>query len=251
MRVVAIVIAGVLVADTIVVLSLGASANTGTLLPAVAGVGLAVWGLVPDAWRSRWHSGWRGVVRKAILVGLSLGAVSFLFAEVLILYPVFVRADANADWVIVLGAGLRGEKPSLTLQRRLERTLTYLQEHPAAKAVLSGGRGPQETITEAEAMYRYLVGRGVPGERLLKEEKASSTIENLRFSVDLIQSTAGKRPGPVAVISSEFHLFRVKLLARRIGPEIEPVAASTPWYLLPNCLIREYFAVVKSVLVDR
>lgn len=122
--------------------------------------------------------------------------------------------DPEAEFVIVLGAGVNGTEPSQSLYERLCAARDYLQAYPDAIAVLSGGQGGGEDISEAECMYRWLVAAGISGDRLRKEEYATSTEENLTFSLALLEDEFGARPQTVAVVSNEYHLLRASLLAR-------------------------------------
>ena len=83
----------------------------------------------------------------------------------------------NLDYIIVLGAHVDGTRMTLALLERARRALLYLEENPGTKAVLSGGKGDGENISEAEAMYRYLTGHGIDGDRLIREEESTSTKE--------------------------------------------------------------------------
>lgn len=125
--------------------------------------------------------------------------------------------DPEAEYVIVLGAGVNGTTPSRSLTDRLLATEEYLQTYPDSIAVLSGGQGDNEDITEAACMYAWLTERGIAPERLLLEDKATNTEENLRFSLALIEEKTGLRPDCAAVISSEYHLARASLLAQNEG----------------------------------
>ena len=95
----------------------------------------------------------------------------------------------NLDYIIVLGAHVDGTRMTLALLERARRALLYLEENPGTKAVLSGGKGDGENISEAEAMYRYLTGHGIDGDRLIREEESTSTKENLEFSCRKIGTT--------------------------------------------------------------
>ena len=95
----------------------------------------------------------------------------------------------NLDYIIVLGAHVDGTRMTLALLERARRALLYLEENPGTKAVLSGGKGDGENISEAEAMYRYLTGHGINGDRLMREEESTSTKENLEFSRRKIGTT--------------------------------------------------------------
>ena len=100
---------------------------------------------------------------------------------------------------------MQGDTPSLTLKKRLDLAYTYLTEHPNAEAVVSGGQGPDEQYTEASVMARYLIDRGIDEERILREEKASDTRENLAFSRALVEPL-GIDTRKVLIITSDFHL---------------------------------------------
>lgn len=126
-------------------------------------------------------------------------------------------AEQEAEYVIVLGAGVNGTVPSESLRERLEAAEDYLTAHPDAVAVLSGGKGGREHISEAECMYRWLTARGIPSARLRKEERSTSTKENLRYSAALIEAECGSLPERIAVISAEYHLCRAAIFAREVG----------------------------------
>ena len=153
--------------------------------------------------------------------------------------------DPGRDYLIVLGAAVYKDQPSLTLIRRLEGALDYLETYPDSVAIVSGGMGPGETVTEAQAMYDWLIAAGVDPARVLTEPKASSTEENLKFSFDIIRSRGDEPAGKVAIVSSAYHLYRAKCLAAKLGvPDAAGVAA--PWgyfFVMLNYFIREAFGV--------
>lgn len=135
--------------------------------------------------------------------------------------------DPKADFVIVLGAGVNGETPSKSLSERLGAAQAYLEQYPDAIAILSGGQGDGENISEALCMYHWLTGRGVAPERLRMEDKAENTEENIRFSLALIEREFGAKPDTAAVVSSSYHLARASLLAKAEGLQMLGVPAST------------------------
>ena len=83
-----------------------------------------------------------------------------------------MKARENLDYIIVLGAHVDGTRMTLALLERTRRALLYLEENPGTRAVLSGGKGDGERISEAEAMYRYLTEHGIDGGRLIREERS-------------------------------------------------------------------------------
>ncbi len=194
------------------------------------------------------------VCRRIFCVGLTVLTVGLCAIEVFVVTQ--GRRDDTAQpaqAVIVLGAGVNGRTPSLSLQTRLDAALAYLEEHPDIPAVLTGGQGYGEEITEAACMYEYLTARGIDGERLLLEERASNTAENFTFSRHLLEEQ-GIHPATdtVAVVTNDFHAARARLIAQKKGYEATiGVGAPIPWlHLEVNYYLREAFAVVKSVLFD-
>ena len=159
----------------------------------------------------------------------------------------------QADAVVVLGAGVNGTQPSLSLRTRLDAALDYLEENPDIPVVLTGSRGYGEEITEAQCMYNYLTSRGVAPERLILEESAVNTAQNFSFSRPLLEE-AGIDPGkdPVAVVTNDFHVYRARLLAVRQGYDYAfGIPARLPWlHLEINYYIREAFALVKTLIFD-
>lgn len=127
--------------------------------------------------------------------------------------------DPSAEFVIVLGAGVNGTAPSQALRERLEAAQRYMEEYPDAILILSGGQGNNENIPEAECMYQWLTERGADPSRLRKEGRATSTEENIAFSLALIEAEFGVQPQEVGVITAEYHLLRASLLAKDAGVE--------------------------------
>lgn len=159
--------------------------------------------------------------------------------------------NTPVDAVIVLGAGVNGEQPSLSLQTRIDVAAEYLLAHPEVPAVLSGGKGNGELISEAEAMRRGLVKLGVEEERLLLEDRSTNTAENFSFSKELLRSEGFESSAVVAVVSNDFHLFRAELIARREGLTPVGIPAKFPWrWLEANYFLREAFALVKTLAFD-
>ena len=149
--------------------------------------------------------------------------------------------DSHAT-AIVLGCEIRGDKPSPMMARRLTVAKTYLEEHPEAKAVLTGGLGEGESYTEAEVMERWLIAEGIDEARLILENKSASTEENIRFAKELMQE---EELGPeVVIVTSDFHLYRGMYIAQHLGLEPSGLASKTSTWLLPTFYMRELAAVV-------
>ena len=157
---------------------------------------------------------WAGRIVTAVL---ALGILVVGVTELVIFRASLGSPEKTAQYVVVLGAKVNKDGPSVSLWDRISAAYTYLEEHPDTIAVLSGGQGTDEPITEAACMYRELVELGIDPKRLLREEEATSTWENLQFSLNLIEETTGSRPTSLGVLSSEYHLFRASLLAKKCG----------------------------------
>lgn len=195
-----------------------------------------------------------GIKKKAFIilrwVICSLAAVGVLFTACIT--GIVVRdmdgdAAVHCDYVIVLGAGLDGEVPSLTLVDRLERAAEYMNSFPECVAIVSGGQGSGETITEALAMERYLLSRGIAPSRIIKEEKARNTNENLKLSAEIINARGG---GSIAIVSSDYHIFRARLLAKAQGIDALMLSARSSLPVLRlNYAVREGFALIKAQIL--
>jgi uncharacterized SAM-binding protein YcdF (DUF218 family) len=175
--------------------------------------------------------------RIMLTVLLVLGCLLFAVGEVPVIRAAGGTPGYDADWLIVLGAGVNGTAPSLSMLNRLSAALAYLDAHPDCRAVLSGGQGDGEDITEAEAMYRWLTAQGVAPERLVKETRSTRTQENLEYSLPLIPDALNAR---IAVCSSEYHLYRAQYLGKAMGYDLGAVPARTSLPVLrANYFIRE------------
>ena len=190
-------------------------------------------------------------LRRLIYVFLILGILAASITEGFIVSAAHPDSQPACDYIIVLGAGVNGSKPSLSLQERIQAAYAYLTAHPNTIAVLSGGQGSGEDITEAACMYGELTAMGINGSRLLLEEKSSSTMENLTFTMELLQAQSGSRPARVGIVSSEYHLFRAGLFAKALGVESVGIPAKTTWVSLRlNYYLREVAAVWKYLVFD-
>ena len=169
----------------------------------------------------------------ALIAALLLGFSLFTVLETMVVRGSFAdESDAPVSAVIVLGAGVNGETPSLTLRTRIDAAAAYLEEHPDVPVVLSGGQGPGEAITEA------LVRRGVDESRLYPEERSTSTQENLRYSRAILEELGVDPAQRVAIVTSDFHLCRARLMW---GGDTAAVPAHLPSALYFQCLTVNYF----------
>ncbi len=183
------------------------------------------------------------------------GVTFFFLASLLIVEGLVYRAgseavNANGQFLIVLGAAVLGDQPSVTLRGRLEKAVQYLEAHPTATAVVSGGLGRGKQYTEAEVMRRCLIERGIAAERIIMENRSTTTWENLRYSKSLLQDRTDW-DGSLVIITSDYHQFRAQYLAARLGIAASGEAVHSRPLLYLNYALREYFAVLKTFLADR
>jgi uncharacterized SAM-binding protein YcdF (DUF218 family) len=186
-----------------------------------------------------------------IKVLVSVILISFIFVETNIIYNSRTSLKTKPDYILVLGAGIRGKTMLLVQLQRTETALEYIKKYPEAKIIVSGGRGPGEDISEAEAMKEYLVKKGVNSDSIIKEEKSKNTIENMKYSHNILKNIDKRKNISVAVVTSNFHVFRAKFLAKRAGINAEGIAAPVNYILVPNYYVREYFGVIKSFFLDK
>lgn len=176
-----------------------------------------------------------------LVVLLAVGALSALIMTTAAATP-----PAGLDRLVVLGAGLRPDgTPTETLQYRLDAALAYLEDNPGTSCIVSGGQGPGESRTEADAMAEYLVAHGLDADRVTKEERSTTTAENIRYSADLLAPDA-----TVAIVTNDFHLYRALRIAHNNGlPDAHGLAARTNPLYMPQATLRECFAIAKDALV--
>lgn len=185
----------------------------------------------------------RAAAGAAVLLG-GYGAFLLLcFLGYTLLYR-RLAVRPGADYVVVLGAGLDGCEVPPLLAARLDRALALYRAEEAAGhtplLLVTGGKGPDESCTEAAAMAAHLLARGCPGERIRREEKATSTTENLAFSRELMER---EHPGyHCTVVTSSFHVLRSAIAARRAGVPGQVVGAPTAAYYWPSAVLREVVA---------
>ncbi len=177
--------------------------------------------------------------------------VFFALIQVFIVSSGIRTNTSKADYLLILGAGVNGDTPSLVLYERLNAGLNYLKTNKVNKIIVSGGQGPGENISEAEAMKRYLISKGIDESSIIKEEKSTNTLENIKFSKIVMIEINKSNNFKTAIVTSGFHMFRAQFLAKRAGFETYSVPAPIPTWLIPTYYVRESFAVLKSLIFDR
>jgi len=182
---------------------------------------------------------------------LFISFLIFILIESLIIIGGRRTPDVKVDYVIVLGARLYGDIPSPALLERLKVAKDYLIDNTDVKVVVSGGQGLDEDIAEAYAMKKYLINNGIEKDRIIVEDKSTTTFENLKFSLDKIKETNDNNNISLLIASNRYHIFRAKLLAKRLGAIPYGLPAKTPLIIVLQSYIREFLAVIKSYFIDR
>lgn len=225
--------------------------NVGVILPAVIGVFCWLY-----AFKLVFAKG--PVIKnkrlRIIVVSVVIAFLTFFAAvEALIYIDPIIHSSAHAgkvDYVIVLGCGIWPDgRPTASLIFRLDKAVSFYRGNPHVNIIVSGGQGFNEPFPEAVAMEEYLVKAGVPKEKIIREDKSTSTKENFKFSRRLINIPEGEKI-KIVFITNDFHVFRSRILAARFGFDAYAISAPTPEIVKFNSYLREFFAFVKSMLVD-
>lgn len=172
-------------------------------------------------------------------------AVAFFSVVYLVVSDMHYTCPVNADYLIVPGAKVYGEEPSDALRARIDLAWDYLSRNPDTVAILSGGQGNGENISEAECMRRVLMSYGLTEDRILLEEKSTTTAENMQFSYGLY----GDPEASVGIVTSNFHLYRSIRLAKKCGwTRVYGIPAPFEGIMLPHYIAREFLTVTVDTL---
>ena len=169
--------------------------------------------------------------------------LSFLVIEGMLLVQMNQFKEAEyiepLDYVLVLGAGLKGEEVGSVLKSRLDEVIKYYELNKDTHIIVSGGQGKDEVISEALAMERYLVSQGVELGHIIKEDKSTTTLENIRFTGEILKER-GDENKKVLIVTNDFHLPRARLIGSILGMDNAGLASKTPLKLRINYMLREY-----------
>jgi uncharacterized SAM-binding protein YcdF (DUF218 family) len=125
--------------------------------------------------------------------------------------------QGSTPYLLVLGTTVNGTEPSIMLDERIEAAYRYLADHPDVICIPTGAKNPDADITEAQCIANKLIAKGIDPARIWIEPKATTTLNNLRCSLKLIEEKSGSRPEKISFITSDFHVFRTRLMAKRLG----------------------------------
>lgn len=169
------------------------------------------------------------------------------FLSISVIYQ-FNQPKFNQDYIVVLGAGLiGGERVTPLLAKRIDRAIQFYKKQSeetlsSPQLLMSGGQGPDEKIPEAQAMREYALEQGIPDEDILMEAQSTNTLENMRFSKEIMER---ENPSGYHAIftSNNYHIFRAGMYAEEVGLKIDGIGSKTARYYLPNAFLREFIAV--------
>ena len=190
-------------------------------------------------------------ILKWVSVLIATGcAACFCLCVFLGFYGISDTADYREDALIVLGAGLYGDRVSLPLKYRLDEAYLYFTKNKNVLIIVSGGQGPGETVPEGFAMKKYLVSKGIPEDRIIEENHSTSTYENFYNSKKILDTKFNKEYSVVFATNS-FHIFRAKKIAETVGFTPNFVGAKIQWYSILANYLRECAAVLKYFILGR
>jgi len=187
------------------------------------------------------------IFRRAVQLGFVCFLSSFIVIECFVLSAAGGNIPGESpNYILVLGAGLDGSRPSAILGSRIDAAVEAMKRFPKAKAIVSGGQGPGEDVTEASVMFELMTQAGIAPERIIVEDRSTDTDENFINSIELAELNDGLS---IMVVSNGFHLLRARLIGEKYGLSVYAYPAKTPfWWLDLTYFIREYFGMGKYYL---
>ena len=212
---------------------------------AVGMIGM-LWGFSHPAKQKK--KGWRRTVTAVVISLICIVAAASL-TFITFMAVAATRKPAGEDaTLIVLGAKIHGERPSLMLRQRLTVAADYLAQHPQAKCVVSGGQGPDEDYTEAHVMKKYLTEQGIEAERIYEEGRSTNTHENIGYSMEIIRAEGLSEH--IVIATQEFHQYRASVLAKWQGVDkVGALTCASPPHLLLCYWVRECAAICRLWLL--
>ena len=211
-------------------------------------------------------------MKNTIIISIKISIIIFIFLFFFVQYFIIkeyindrkaVNENKKVDYVIILGARVKGKKPAKSLMERIKAATEYLKENPEVKVIATGGKGANEGIAEGVAIKRELLKNGINEDRIILEDKSKNTVENFRFSLEKIRNSEngknknyennGNRKIKVLIVTNDYHIFRSKNIARKVGfdnkdYEIYGLPAKTPLISIPQSYFREFLSNVNYFL---
>ena len=195
---------------------------------------------------------WGKTSGKITIISVSILLIAcIVYACVLsvFMYKAMNNKPENPKVIVVLGCKVRGETPTRMLRRRLDTAIDALNKYPHCICIVSGGQGSNEVVAESYAMKKYLVEKGISKDRIIMEDKSTSTFENIKFSYEILDRMGYSRD--ITIVTDGFHQYRASLIAKKIGGgNITAFSADTEARYLPTYWVREWLGLTKFFLFD-
>lgn len=245
-----IVLGGVLILSSLLALTIS-NMNFGIVMPFIIGTPLLFLGIFYCQITDLFSRSVLGRIIKWCMLGCYL-AFSIIFFLTFILMktaPTTASVD-DYDVIIVLGAGIRGNRPSATLTYRLDKSIEVFNSCKDAVIIVSGGKGEDEPISEASAMKNYLISKGIKECAIIMEDTSTSTEENFAFSKKIIENLY-PNGAKIAFVTNDFHVYRAKKIAEKQGISADGIASKDFAPLVINAYLRECAAIVQYFLTGR
>lgn len=185
-------------------------------------------------------------ILEAIFLYFESMLIGAIIAHVIVIN---YKPDYDIDFIIVLGCGLlKDGTPTPLLKARVDTALDFYHRQlentgKKLKFITSGGQGSDEVISESESMKRYLMSKGINEEDIIKEDKSTSTYENMVYSKKIIDELDGKK---ILYSTNNFHVFRSGLMAHRVKMRAYGIGSKTKWYFWPNAAVREFVGLLST-----
>ena len=215
--------------------------NTGTYFGYIIGILTVALGILMPKALNHGKRAVRYIYRGGLIIYAVLGVYAMVLSGLMLFSMNNAPEKDSPRTVIVLGCQVKKSGPSLMLQKRLEKAYDYLSQNTDVTCIVAGGKGDDEHISEAQAMFDWLTEKGIDKNRIIKEDRSTSTLENLKFSKTILEKMG--KDTDVILITDGFHQYRASLQAKSLGYDTRNISSDSPWFLLPSYWVREWFAL--------
>lgn len=226
--------------------------NPGNIFGMIVSIVLMILTIFWDKFKSFSMDLWKYTGGKIVIISvLSVIIVGIVYTLILtgLMIHAKEKSPEKTDAVVVLGCKVNGEDPSKMLKRRLDAAKIFLSENDDVICIVSGGKGDDEKISEAQAMKNYLIEKGIDSDRIIMEDKSVNTYENLENSCKILEEMGiGKN---IAIVTDGFHQYRAGFIATKLGYEPSAINAVTDFYnliLTPTYYVREWMAITNEYI---
>lgn len=217
----------------------------------ILGIMLVIYGALEIKFKINLWSLIPKILRNIITILFGIGLSIFIAVEGIILYEGNHKETGKTDYLMVLGAGIKGEEIGTTLRYRLDTAIEFNEINPNVKIIVSGGQGQGEDVTEAYAMKKYLIEHGINENLIIMEDKSTNTYENFMFTKDILEEENINDNYKITVVTNDFHMYRAKYLGEQVGFECLGYPAPSHISTTINFHVREFFGVIKAYVFKR